>query len=203
MPEQPDVPLIGFTGELSDRQGIDLIARILLEWAENRLAQWVFLGRGDPGYEHLVAELAERYPHRVAARIDSCDSLAHRITAGSDIVLVPRQSDPCERRQLRSLRYGTVPVVRAAGVLADTVTDVTADTVAAGTATGFHFREYSEVVMEEALGRACNTFSAHPGIWDQLVARGMREDWSWSQTARQYADLYRKTVTRHKRTSLG
>jgi starch synthase len=203
LPEQPEVPLIGFVGELSDREGIDLIVRILPDWAEYRHMQWVLLGKGHPYYERLVAELAEKYPHRVVARVDSCEALPHRIEAGADISLLPHQSDPCGRRQLQSLRYGTVPVVRAAGVLADTVTDVTEDTLAAGTATGFHFREYSEMVMEEALDRACNTFSTHRSVWDRIVARGMREDWSWSRTAQQYADLYRKTVTRHKRTSLG
>jgi starch synthase len=202
-PERPEAPLISFIGELSDRDGFDLIARILPDWAEYRDAQWVFLGKGHPDYEGLVTELAEKHPHRVAARVDSCESLCHRIEAGADISLLPYQSDPRGQRQLRSLRYGTVPVVRAAGVLADTVTDVNDDTLAAGTATGFHFRQYSELVMEEALDRACNTFSAHHNVWDRIVARGMREDWSWSRTARQYVDLYRKTVNRRKRASLG
>jgi starch synthase len=203
LPEQPDVPLISFVGELSDQMGIELIFGILPHWAENRDVQWVLLGKGDSPYERKALELAGKYPDRVAARIEFGESLAHRVEAGSDISLLPHQFNPCGRRQLQSLRYGAVPVVRATGGLADTVIDATEDTLAAGTATGFHFRAYSEMVMEEALNRACSTFLSHRNVWDHIVVRGMREDWSWSRTARQYADLYKKTGARHKQASLG
>ena len=142
--------------------------------------------------------LAKRAPRKVAVRLEFSDPLAHRIEAGADIFLMPSRYEPCGLNQLYSLKYGTVPVVRATGGLADTVTDTTEETLAAGTATGFSFREYSGLALSETLDRACKTFANQP-VWNQLIATGMRQDWSWADSARQYVALYEQIAAAHAR----
>jgi starch synthase len=100
--------------------------------------------------------------------------------------------------QLYSLKYGTVPVVRATGGLADTITNITDETLAAGTGTGFQFREYGSLALSETLRRACNLYS-QPEIWAKVVQAGMRQDWSWAHSARQYIDLYQLTIAQRQR----
>ena len=106
---------------------------------------------------------------------------------------MPSRYEPCGLNQLYSLKYGTVPVVRATGGLADTVTDTTDETLAGGTATGFSFREYSGLALSETLDRACKAF-ANPPVWNRLIATGMRQDWSWANSARKYVALYEQIV---------
>ena len=190
---EPNVPLVGLVGRLVDQKGIDLVAAVLRDWSQYRDAQWVILGTGDPQYHELFTSLAKRAPRKVAVRLEFSDPLAHRIEAGADIFLMPSRYEPCGLNQLYSLKYGTVPVVRATGGLADTVTDTTDETLAAGTATGFSFREYSGLALSETLDRACKAF-ANPAVWDRLVATGMRQDWSWASSARKYVGLYEQIV---------
>jgi starch synthase len=185
----PNMPLIGLVGRLVDQKGIDLVAAVLRDWSQYRDAQWVILGTGDPQYHELFTALSRRAPRKVATRLEFSDALAHRIEAGADIFLMPSRYEPCGLNQLYSLKYGTVPVVRATGGLADTVTDATDETLAAGTATGFSFREYSGLALSETLDRACKAF-AKPAVWNRLMATGMRQDWSWATSARQYVALY-------------
>ncbi len=115
--------------------------------------------------------------------------LAHQIEAGADMFLMPSRFEPCGLNQLYSLKYGTVPVVRGTGGLADSVTDLTEENLPGRTPTGFVFHDYSALALSEALSRACNAY-AQPEIWRRLIDNGMRQDWSWTQSARQYADLY-------------
>ena len=189
----PGTPLVALVGRLVDQKGIDLVAAVLRDWSQYRDAQWVILGTGDPQYHELFTSLAKRAPRKVAVRLEFSDPLAHRIEAGADIFLMPSRYEPCGLNQLYSLKYGTVPVVRATGGLADTVTDATDETLAAGTATGFSFREYSGLALSETLERACKTF-AKPAVWSRIIAAGMRQDWSWASSARQYAALYEQTA---------
>jgi len=199
LPVRADVPLLGFVGRLADQKGLDLIATVLRQWVETHDAQWVFLGEGEPKYHELLAKLAQRYPATVAVTLGFSDALAHRIEAGADMFLMPSRYEPCGLNQLYSLGYGTVPVVRATGGLADTITDASEENLAAGTANGFQFVEYSELAFEETLQRACTVCALDRKTWDQLVATGMRQDWSWTRSAQQYVELYQKTLQRMKR----
>ncbi|HTU27354.1 MAG TPA: glycogen synthase GlgA [Pirellulales bacterium] len=191
---EPNVPLVGLVGRLVDQKGIDLVAAVLRDWSQYRDVQWVILGTGDPAYHEAFTTLAKRAPRKVAVRLEFSDPLAHLIEAGADIFLMPSRYEPCGLNQLYSLKYGTVPVVRATGGLADTVTDTTDETLAAGTATGFSFREYSGLALSETLDRACRTF-ANPTVWNRLVTTGMGQDWSWASSARKYVALYEQIAS--------
>jgi len=197
LPVAPDVPLLGFIGRLCDQKGVDLIIKVMSQWAQDVDAQWVLLGTGDRKYEAQLAELAKRFPGRVAVKLDFSAELAHRIEAGADMFLMPSRYEPCGLNQMYSLAYGTVPVVRATGGLADTVVDATEETLRGRTATGFSFGEYSDLALAETLRRACDAYHKKD-VWRQLIETGMREDWSWTRSAEQYAQLYAKTLARRK-----
>ncbi len=193
LPVSPQTPLVAFIGRLTDQKGIDLLAATVRDWVQTHDAQWVFLGTGDPQYQEQFATLAERFPQQIAARLEFSNQLAHRIEAGSDIFVMPSRFEPCGLNQLYSLKYGTVPVVRATGGLVDTIIDRNEATAADGTATGFAFSEYSALALAEALERACQVY-AQPEEWNRLVQTGMRQDWSWGASARKYVELYQQTV---------
>jgi starch synthase len=195
LPVQPRAPLIGLIGRLVDQKGLDLASGVIQEWVRGHDVQWAILGTGEPKYHQLFANLAERSGHKVAAKLTYSEALAHRIEAGADLFLMPSRFEPCGLNQLYSLKYGTVPVVRATGGLADSITDCTPETLASHTATGFSFREYEVRALAEALLRACDAYTQGQ-VWPQLVETGMRQDWSWARSARQYVDLYRNTLAR-------
>ena len=123
LPQRPDVPLVGFIGRLVEQKGIDLVAEVMQQWVQTSDVQWVVLGTGEPKYHRLFERLAERFPQKVAVRLEFSNPLAHRIEAGADMFLMPSRFEPCGLNQIYSLKYGTVPVVRATGGLADTITD--------------------------------------------------------------------------------
>jgi starch synthase len=198
LPVRPEVPLLAAVGRLADQKGYDLIARVMQSWSGDQDVQWVILGTGEPKYHQVLGQVAAEHPDRVAVRLEFSNELAHRIEAGADIFLMPSQYEPCGLNQLYSLKYGTVPVVRATGGLADTVVDTTPETLAQGTATGFTFNEYTALALADTLRRACETF-ADKSVWRQLMARGMGQDWSWKQSARRYVELYEKTCTQARR----
>ena len=154
--------IVAIIGRLADQKGWDLVADVMRRWAPNMDAQWVILGTGEPYYHDLLGELPRQFPQRVAARLEFSDPLAHRIEAGADIFLMPSRYEPCGLNQLYSLKYGTVPVVRATGGLVDTVTDASPDSLAAGTATGFVFEAYNASVLEATLHRAIDTYWQQP-----------------------------------------
>lgn len=199
---RPDVPLIGMVSRISDQKGFDLI----LEASDRILSQnlqLVILGTGDGAIENELRHLSERYESRVAVMIGFDDSLAHQIEGGSDLFLMPSRFEPCGLNQMYSLRYGTVPIVRRVGGLADSVIDVTPETLAAGSATGFVFEEYSGGQLAEAVERAVETFH-QPAVWEQIVRAGMSVDWSWTRSAEQYVEVYRKALERrHERAQDG
>lgn len=200
LPPRADVPLLGFVGRLADQKGLDLIETVIGHWNDTDEVQWVFLGAGDMKYHRLLENIAQRHPQRVAARLMFSDPLAHRIEAGADMFLMPSRYEPCGLEQLYSLKYGAVPVVRATGGLADTIADTNDDTLADGTATGFSFADYTGPAFSQTLRRALATFRERPDDWRRIVANGMRQDWSWSRSARQYVDLYRQTIAAHRQS---
>jgi starch synthase len=192
-PVRADTPLVAIIGRLAEQKGFDLVARLIPQWAPQSDVQWVILGTGEAEYHQVFADLAQRYPEKVVVRLGFSNELAHRIEAGADIFLMPSRYEPCGLNQLYSLKYGTVPVVHATGGLADTITNLTDATLAAGTANGFSFDDYTTAGLAEALERACTTYANRP-VWQQLVRNGMRQDWSWSHSAREYGRLYEHTL---------
>ncbi|HEV3340070.1 MAG TPA: glycogen synthase GlgA, partial [Pirellulales bacterium] len=199
LPPDRNLPLIGFIGRLVDQKGLDLVAAVLQDWLRTSDVQWVVLGTGETKYHQLLATLAERFPQKLAVRLAFSEPLAHRIEAGCDLFLMPSRFEPCGLNQLYSLKYGSVPVVRATGGLTDTVTDTNDQTLAAGTATGFTFREYEGLALAETLRRAIDAWH-QPKRWSQVVLNGMRQDWSWRRSAKQYVDLYQAILKRARDT---
>jgi starch synthase len=179
-------PLIGLISRLVDQKGFDLIAALEAELP--RLdASIVVLGSGETRYEEFWRRLAAAHPDRIGARIGFDEALAHLIEGGADIFLMPSRFEPCGLNQMYSLRYGTVPVVRAVGGLADTVRET--DDGPDRPATGFVFTEYSPAALLDAIGRALTAFADRPR-WRALQAAGMREDHSWDRSAREYVTIY-------------
>jgi starch synthase len=192
LPQEGDqVPLIGMVSRLADQKGLDLIAEAMEELVKCNL-KIVFLGRGQQRYHDLLHYFASRHPRKVGARIDFDNNLAHRIYAGCDMFLMPSRYEPCGLNQLISLRYGTVPIVRATGGLVDTVQDYSRDSE---TGTGFHFETYSALDLMNAVHRGLALYS-DPARWMQMVHRGMTQDWSWEESARKYLNLYERIYYR-------
>jgi starch synthase len=194
LPQERTAPLAGFVGRLIEQKGIDLVVEVMQRWVQTSDVQWAILGTGQPKYHKLLGTLAERFPKKVALRLEFSNPLAHRIEAGADLFLMPSRFEPCGLNQLYSLRYGTVPLVRATGGLADTITGYDA-LMPSAAANGFVFQEYSSLALGECLRQACDAFR-RPDVWRKLVAAGMGQDWSWTRSAKQYVELYRKTMER-------
>ena len=194
---QPEsrVPLAGMVSRLAAQKGFDFMEEVMPELARLNL-QLVILGTGQQKYHDLLQVMAERYPGKFGFRPGFDDALAHQIFAGSDLLLMPSKYEPCGLNQLYSLRYGTVPVVRATGGLVDTVSDYDPET---DTGTGFGFVKYDGGAMLMALRRALEVYSDVPR-WMGLARRGMAQDWSWEKSARKYLSLYKKIY--HKRHPL-
>ncbi len=188
-------PLAAFIGRLTEQKGIDLLVAVVQEWVQSSNMQWAILGTGDPKYQEQLQTLAQRYPQKVAVRFEFSERLAHLYEAGADIFVMPSRYEPCGLNQLYSMKYGTVPVVRATGGLADSVVNATEETLAAGTATGFSFHDYSTFALSETLRRAVALFT-RGDVWGRIVAAGMQQDWSWNRSAKQYVALYEQTLAR-------
>ncbi|MFV1966511.1 MAG: glycogen synthase GlgA [Pirellulaceae bacterium] len=194
LPASPSAPLIGLVGRLADQKGWDLVAAIMKRWVRDTDVQWVILGTGEPVYHQLLYGLAKEHPDKVAVRLEFSDRLANQIEAGADIFLMPSLYEPCGLNQLYSLQYGTVPLVRETGGLADSIRDASSENLASGIANGFSFQTYDGASLEETLRHACSVFLQQPHIWKQLVETGMRQDLSWVQSAKQYIDIYKTTL---------
>ncbi|MEZ6135049.1 MAG: glycogen synthase GlgA [Pirellulaceae bacterium] len=186
----PDKPLVGIVSRLASQKGWDLIIPLLLHWVSSRDVQWAILGTGEPQTERELRELANHHPSKISVSLAFSENLAHRIEASSDIFLMPSRYEPCGLNQLYSLKYGTVPVVHTTGGLADTVCDVTEASLANGQATGFRFDDYSLIGLERALNRSLDTYLHHKPTWSKIVEAGMQNDWSWTQSAQHYRQVY-------------
>jgi len=186
------VPMIGVISRLSEQKGQDLIAEIVPELMALNV-QLVLLGTGDPALEQQFRSLQDRYPDRLAARITFDEALAHRIEAGSDLFLMPSRYEPCGLSQLYSLRYGTVPVARRTGGLADTIVPYSPLTMRARRATGFLFGEASgdSLLMAVLLALSVHKKAAE---WRQVVQAGMKTDVSWARSAEAYDALYHQAL---------
>ncbi len=185
---QQKVPLLGVIARLTSQKGIDLIIEIIPELMELNV-QVVILGTGDAHYEQEVRELADRYSGRVALRNVFDEGLAHRIEAGADIFIMPSRYEPCGLSQLYSLRYGTVPIVRKTGGLADTVVNYTPRTFNESRATGFSFADTSATSLLTCLLLALSVYRKKSD-WQRLVKTGMEQDLSWARSAEIYVQLF-------------
>jgi starch synthase len=176
--EAMDAPLLGIVSRFTSQKGADLIAAIAPELAGENL-RLVALGSGDAEYEELFRKMAEDYPGRIAVRTGFDNKLAHQIEAGADIFLMPSHYEPCGLNQMYSLKYGTVPVVRATGGLDDTINEDT----------GFKFSEYSGAALLHSIQAACTAWN-NRAEWQVRMRRGMEQDYSWRASAARYSSLY-------------
>jgi starch synthase len=194
LPKSRTAAVIGIVSRLADQKGLDLIhaaAESILELP----VQFVLLGTGDPFYETYFRELQSRYPKQVRAVIDFDVELAQRIYAGSDLFLMPSRFEPCGLGQLMSLRYGTIPIVRATGGLADTIEDF--DSTDSPDGNGFVFSDYTGAALLECVRRAVATYRSK-ATWQTLVQRALSADFSWARSAGRYAALYADAAAARK-----
>ncbi|HLJ41381.1 MAG TPA: glycosyltransferase, partial [Candidatus Acidoferrales bacterium] len=180
-------PLIGIVSRFVDQKGFDLIAETAAELMKEDLAL-VALGNGEAKYEKLFQELAKKYPKRVGVKVAYDNVIAHKIEAGADMFLMPSRYEPCGLNQIYSLRYGTVPVVRATGGLDDTVEAFDAKTAKG---TGFKFTEYEGAALMKCVSEALAGYR-DLRLWRAIQANGMAKDFSWKASAAEYVKLYEK-----------
>jgi starch synthase len=199
LPTDPRIPLIGMVTRLADQKGLDLVAGVIDDLLD-RGVQFVLLGTGDPKYHALFQQLMAQRPEQVAGRLGFDNTLAHLIEAGADLFLMPSRYEPSGLNQLYSLRYGTVPVVRRTGGLADSIVDMTPQTLADGTANGFVFEPYTPAALWEALRRALDAYRT-PEAWRRIQQHGMRADFSWHRSAARYLELYERAWSRRGRAA--
>lgn len=188
----PGIPLLGTVGRLTQQKGYDLIegcAEALLALP----AQLVVLGTGEPALEERFRALAAAHPGVVGVRTGFDEGLAHLIEAGADIFLMPSRFEPCGLNQMYSQRYGTPPIVRTTGGLADTVVAATADTLAAGTATGFGFAAEDAAALFDTVRQALAVWR-EPDRWRAVQLAGMRADFGWQRSAERYRALFAELV---------
>lgn len=178
LPIDPSLPLFGMVARVVQQKGFDIVLR---SQAMGRLpAQFLFVGEGDPRYQDALARFAARHRERIATRFDFTERREHRMIAGCDALLMPSQYEPCGLTQMRSQRYGTLPVVRSVGGLADTVDD---------DVNGFRFDAYTAEALDEALTRAVRRYEDRPR-WNEMMRRAMAHDFSWPVRVREYDAVY-------------
>jgi starch synthase len=182
----PHTPLFGMVSRLADQKGLDILSAAIPELLRHDL-QLVILGNGDARYEQQLTAVGRQTPERLAIRIAFDTAASHQVEAGADAFLMPSRYEPCGLNQMYSMRYGTVPVVRATGGLADTVGEFDPTT---GSGTGFTFVPYTPEALLEAVQHALDTYH-RPTDWRRLVRNGMACDFSWGRAAQSYLALYR------------
>jgi starch synthase len=181
--ERPTSLLVAMCTRLAQQKGFDIVLGANLLGESD--AQFVFLGRGETRYERALADLAARAPGRVVLRLDFSDALEHRVLGGADALLMPSFYEPCGLTQMRAQRYGTIPIARRVGGLADTIEDG---------ASGFLFTDYSCEALVASLHRAAARY-ADAGGWREMMQRAMSRDFGWPQAAEKYIALYRRAAT--------
>ncbi len=183
------VPLVGIISRLTDQKGFDILADVIDHLLDLDL-QFVVLGTGDPHYHEMFSRVAQAYAGKAAVFLTFNAELAQKIYAGADLFLMPSRFEPCGLGQMIAMRYGSVPVVRATGGLADTVRDFDPRS---GEGNGFSFEPYDRWALFAAIMRAVENFK-YKDTWRKLQVRGMSADFSWSASARKYIDLYHRAL---------
>lgn len=184
-----DVPLVAMISRLNNMKGLSLVDEVT-DYLMHLDMQFILMGTGDSRFHDSFARLAEYYPEKASVNLKYEDSLVHRIEAGADLLIMPSRFEPCGMNQLIALRYGTVPLVRSVGGLADTVHDFDPKS---GHGNGFVFSEYNSMALFNAIKHALEVYK-DKATWRQLQRNGMAEDHSWAASAREYEKLYRKIV---------
>jgi len=192
-----DDPMIGFVGRLVYQKGIDLLLDAIPELLSKTAACFAFVGTGEPALEERLRDVSAEYPDRVFIHLGYSEPIGHLLEAGVDIFAMPSRYEPCGLNQMYSLRYGTPPVVRRTGGLADTVIDLTPATLESDTANGFVFDKAEVDQLTSALLRAVETY-AQQDTWQQLIQNGMAQDFSWNRSAEDYLKLYSEMPTVRK-----
>ncbi len=190
-----DVPLIGLISRLSGQKGLNLIIEKIDDMMSQDI-QFVLLGTGDDYYQDQFRAIASRFSDRMAVYIGFNPELAQKIYAGCDMFLMPSRFEPCGLGQIISLRYGTIPVVRATGGLAETILDYSSDKEHGN---GFSFTNFSSGEMLDAVRRAVDIYVNRPDEWRTLIRRAMESDFSWDSSAKKYIDLYKFTIEKRSR----
>ncbi len=183
----PDLPVIGIVSRFAAQKGFDLISQIADRLAREELII-VALGAGDKEYEDLFRRLNKQFPQKIAVKVAYDNAIAHKIEAGADMFLMPSRYEPCGLNQIYSLKYGTVPVVRATGGLDDTIEPLDVRT---GKGTGFKFSEYSGEALLSTIHQALVAFKDKSG-WQKLMRNGMARDFSWNNSAKEYVRVYER-----------
>jgi starch synthase len=184
---ETELPVIGIVSRFAEQKGFDLISQIVDRLAREEMILTV-LGSGDASYEEMFRRLQRHYPHKIAVKIAYDNKLAHKVEAGADMFLMPSHYEPCGLNQIYSLKYGTVPIVRATGGLDDTIEPWDPRT---GKGTGFKFVEYSGEALLATVKRALEDFRDRAS-WQQLMRNGMAKDFSWAASAREYSKVYER-----------
>jgi starch synthase len=190
LPQDPHVPLIGVISRLADQKGFDLIEQIIEPFLRYHDVQLVVLGTGDQRYHERLNGVRARFPKQVATFQTFKAQLAQKIYAGSDMFLMPSRFEPCGLGQMIALRYGSIPIVRETGGLADTVQNFDP---ASGAGNGFSFCPYDSMALFATLVRAIENYR-YPDTWRQLILRAMKADHSWASSAARYVELYRRAI---------
>jgi starch synthase len=189
LPVDEKIPLFGTISRLAEQKGVDIQIGALAEMLNSNI-QFVQLGSGSPEFEEGYRELAARFPHKVAVRFGYDEKLSHRIEAGCDFFLMPSRFEPCGLNQMYSLRYGTIPIVRATGGLDDSVTDYAESTK---TANGVKFYDYTPRALAKAIRKALAVYD-EPGLFRQFRRNAMTADYSWEKTVNEYLNVYKKML---------
>lgn len=184
------IPLIGMISRLAGQKGFDILAEALKKMKKEEF-QFILLGQGEAYYENLLSQMSAKNPEKWSVKIAFDNKLAHLIEAGSDMFLMPSRYEPCGLNQMYSLRYGTIPIVRATGGLDDTITDFDPEK---GKGNGFKFKEYSSFALCRAILKALSCYR-NKSIWQNLIQNAMKEDFSWEKSAGQYEEIYRQVLT--------
>ncbi len=190
LPVRDDVPVIGLVARLVDQKGIDLVINSLPHLIHHDV-QLVILGSGEKHYEEQLQQWQSWHPDKISVQIGYDESLAHRIEGSSDMFLMPSRFEPCGLNQLYSLKYGTVPIVRHAGGLADSVVKANNYNIDNQSATGIVFEHADTHAICWALDRAIELYR-QPDVWTQICKTGMKQNFDWQTSAKQYLELYKK-----------
>lgn len=188
-----NIPLIGIISRMAAQKGFDIVEKAADELMQLN-AQWIILGSGEDKFENLFRNLASFFPDKVSTYIGFSNELSHLIEAGADMFLMPSRYEPCGLNQIYSLKYGTVPIVRKTGGLADTVQDWhEMASFGSDTGTGFSFNDYSPSALYTSVERAVKTFP-DKNVWKKIQTNGMKKNYSWEKSAKEYIELYTKAI---------
>lgn len=190
LPLRKDVPIIGIVSRLAAQKGFDLLEKVLPELMKTNV-QIVILGTGEAKYHELLKRMAAKHPQEMGLALAFDNKLAHLIEAGSDFFLMPSHYEPCGLNQMISMKYGTIPIVRATGGLDDSVVSFDSNTWKGN---GFKFAEYKAADCLNAINEAINIYK-QPALWNKLIINAMNEDFSWDRSAKQYIALYNKLLS--------